>query len=84
MNISSINPIVIISVIISAVIVFNILIFLRFKNRPQNTGSETISSFIDTAKNPWRKEEKDLEELSKLLRQAEQANKDNNPTSGGS
>lgn len=78
MEIASINPIVIIGVIISAVIAFNVFLFLRFKNRRPDSGSEILSSFINTAKNPWEKSDKELDELSKLVQQIKPSSPDTN------
>jgi hypothetical protein len=76
MDISSINPIIIIGVIISAVVAFNILLFLRFKNHGPDKGSEIFSSLINTAKNPWGKFDKELDELSELVRKANRSSTD--------
>ena len=71
MDTSSINPIFIIGIIIFGIIAFNVLIFTRgFRQKP-NHRSEIMSSLIETARNPFKNADKDLDELAKLIRPTE-------------
>lgn len=80
MEISIKSPAIIISLTIIAVIVFNIALFLWAKNRRPDNTPEILSSFIKSARDPWRDSNKELDELAKLVHKSDDVSADEDST----
>lgn len=67
----SINPIVIIVVIITLVILFNIAMIFRYRNPTPSNENKAVKSMLNTIKSPWRNEDEALNELARLIKDFE-------------
>ena len=67
----AINPIVIIGVIITLVILFNIAMIFRYKNPDVRNDNQAMKSMLNTVRSPWKEEDESLDELSKLIESIE-------------
>jgi hypothetical protein len=65
------NPIVIIGVIITLIILFNIALIFRYKNPSGNNENKAIKSMLNTVKSPWKDEDESLNELARLIESIE-------------
>ena len=69
--IGSINPLLIIGLILAFVILFNFSLIVRYRNRKKIESNKSLTGLIDTLKSPWKDEDADLDELAKLIRPKE-------------
>ena len=73
----SINPIVIIGIIITLVILFNIALFVKYKNPSSGNENKAVKSMLNTVRSPWKKEDEALDELAKLIESVKNPPKEN-------
>lgn len=64
----SINPIIIIVSILLIVVLFNLALFFRWKQRPHNNENQATTGLINSIRSPWKEEDHALEELAALIK----------------
>ena len=66
--ISSLNPIVIVALVLVLVVLFNLGLFAKIKQNTKTNNNSAMNSMLNTARSPWKAEDADLDELSALVK----------------
>lgn len=73
----SINPIVIIGIIITLVVLFNFALIARYKNPAKSSDNKAIKSMLNTVRSPWKEEDAALNELANLIKTVQDSPEEN-------
>lgn len=65
--INSINPSIIIGIVLIIILLFNLGLIAKLKQGSKGNKSNVYQSFLDNLKSPWQEEDAALDELSKLV-----------------